>query len=138
MSKQETMTVDEWKKARGEWVPQKGEQKGNIRPRHTPGVMNKVEQRMDYELDLLKRGGHIKEYHFEAVKLKLAKRTTFTVDFWIFWADGTIEARDVKGGPPEDDFMVKIKVAAAMFRQFKFTIHAAQKGGTWNVTEITP
>lgn len=36
----ETMDVNEFKKARGEWLPSK--QPGNVRPKHTPGQMNKT------------------------------------------------------------------------------------------------
>ena len=132
---QETMTVEQFKQARGERnnLPQ-----AKQRQRHESGVMNKTEAKMDFELDLLKRAGKIKHYSFESHKLKLAKRTWFTIDFWIEWADGTIECRDVKGGPPEDDFMVKIKVAADKFRQYKFTIWYAERGGAWQEEVVCP
>src|SRR6478736_4295665 len=120
MSKQETLTIEQ---ARAQGLlpadalklPGAGGGRGNARPRHRPGVMNKTEQRMDWELSLLRTAGEIRYYSFESIKLKLAKKTWFTVDFWIIWKDGTIEAREVKGHW-EDDARVKIKVAAEMYR----------------------
>jgi len=131
----ETMSVEEFKRARGEFIPAKA---AKVRPRHEPGVMNKTEKRMDYELDLLKRAGKIRWYGFETHKLKLAKKTWFNIDFWIEWADGTTEARDVKGsGPMEEDARIKIKVAAEKFRQYRFTIWRAMKND-WQEEIIKP
>lgn len=134
MPKQETMDVDQFRRAAGIVAPSKPQ--GNARPKHAPGVMNKTEARMDWELDLLKRDGQIKEYFFESVKLKLAKATWYTPDFFIVWTNGTLECRECKGHW-EDDARAKFKIAAEKFRQFKFTAYKPIKGG-WDVEEIRP
>ena len=88
--------------------------------RHKPGVMNDTESA--YE-DILKEQfitGEIKEYHFEAITLKLAKDCRYTPDFMVVDKDDIIEFREVKGRWM-DDARVKIKVAAKMF-PFKFHI----------------
>jgi hypothetical protein len=123
---------DLFKRTSGGFAP-----KGNARPAHTPGEMNKLEAAMDCELDALKRGGQILAYYFEAVTLKLAKRTHYRPDFFILWSDGSIEVRECKGHW-EDDARAKIKIAADKFRCFKFTAYTKAKGGGWNVEEIVP
>lgn len=56
----ETMDVNEFKKARGEWLPSK--QPRNVRPKHTPGVMPASESdgigRITLWLPKLPRGSH--------------------------------------------------------------------------------
>ena len=91
---------------------------------HKPGQMNKTESAYAEYLERLKLGGHICDWKYEAVKLRLADKTFYTPDFLVVMPDGLIELREVKGFL-EDDARVKIKVAA---EQFPFRFIAVKKG----------
>lgn len=99
---------------------------------HTPGVMNKTEACYAAYLEQLKNAGEVIWYAFEGVRLRLAKQTTYTPDFIVMNADGTIECREVKGHW-EDDARIKIKVAAEMF-PFRFI--AVKKDGSGWIEEV--
>jgi intergrase/recombinase len=90
--------------------------KGRTRqPKNGP---NKTEQAYQDLLELAKRNGDILWYGFEKIKLRIAPKTFYTVDFFVLTSDGFLEAHEVKGHW-EDDARVKIKVAAEMF-PFRF------------------
>ena len=89
------------------------------RKRHESGEMNGLESRYASHLQMLQHTGQIASYRFEAVKLRLAKKTFLTVDFWVVMHDGHVELHEVKGHW-EDDARVKTKVAAEMFHEFAF------------------
>lgn len=100
--------------------------------RHTPGQMNKTEERYAAILQLRKLAGEIVDWQFEAVKFQLAKLCTYSPDFMIFYPDGRIEFIDVKGsGIIDDKSIVKIKCAAEKFYAFDFVmeIEQAKKSG---------
>lgn len=102
---------------------------------HRPGVMNKTEEAYGDHLSERQARGEIREYHFEAVKLRLAKNCTYTPDFMVISADGTVEMHEVKGFW-RDDARVKIKVAAA---QYPFVFLAVKKKGRgWETETIQP
>ena len=103
------------------------------RPRHVAGVMNKLEAAYDEHLQLLQREGRVVWYRFESVKLKLAKNTHLTVDFFVMNAAGELEAHEVKGYW-EEDARVKVKVAAEMY-PFRFLAIQRAGGGAWQ-TEV--
>jgi len=65
--------------------------------------------------------GQIQHFQFEPLRLRLGKdwKTSYTPDFLVVAADGTLELHEVKGHW-EDDARVKIKVAAEKYPQFKF------------------
>lgn len=86
--------------------------------RRIPGVMNKLEARYAADLALLTAKGFILWYAYEAVRLTLAKQTTYTPDFMVMRDDCTIEFHEVKGFWTQSA-RVKIKVAAEKF-PFKF------------------
>jgi hypothetical protein len=94
------------------------------RPRHEAGRMNATEAAYASHLEWRKRQGEVLWYAFEAIRLRLADKTTLTVDFFVLLADLSLEAHEVKGGHWEDDARVKVKVAA---EQFPFRFIAAQK-----------
>jgi hypothetical protein len=101
------------------------------------GVMNKTEARYAAHLEAEKLAGRVKWFCFESVKLKLAKNTHVTVDFFVLTGDDRLEAHDVKGARVivEDDALCKIKVAASLFPwPFKFVY--PRKGGGWDVEEF--
>lgn len=107
------------------------------RGHHTPGQMNKLEARYAAELEARKLAGEIVLYRFEALKLKLAKNTFLTPDFFVIAADSTVEFHECKGFW-EDDARVKIKVAAEMF-PFRFIAvkaRAKKDGGGWAYEEF--
>lgn len=89
------------------------------RARHQSGEMNGLESRYAAHLQMRQLTGQIASYRFEAVKLRLAKKTFLTVDFWVVMPDGHVELHEVKGFW-EDDARVKTKVAAEMFHEFTF------------------
>lgn len=103
------------------------------RPRHVAGVMNKLEAAYDEHLQLLQREGRVVWYRFESVKLKLAKNTHLTVDFFVMNAAGELEAHEVKGYW-EEDARVKVKVAAEMY-PFRFLAIQRANDGGWQ-TEV--
>lgn len=76
--------------------------------------MNKTESAYRDHLELRRISGEIAWYGFEAIKLRLAKATFFTPDFFVMLANGELEAHEVKGHW-EDDARVKVKMAAELF-----------------------
>lgn len=98
------------------------------------GKMNKTEIAYSQHLEALKSCGEIVWWKFEAIKLRLADSTFYTVDFFVMKSSGELEAHEVKGHWM-DDARVKIKVAA---ESFPFRFIAVQKksrkqGGGWKV-----
>lgn len=105
------------------------------RPRHVASVMNKLETKYAAHLEMRKTTGEIREYRFEPMKLRLAPRTYFDVDFLVLARDSwptmtdsySVELHEVKGHW-EDDARVKMKVAATMFPWWTF------RGVQWDKT----
>jgi hypothetical protein len=110
---------------------------GRIRPR--AGVMNRNEQNYARHLELLKHEKKILWYSFEGIKLRLADKTFFTVDFFCLNADGQLVAKEVKGRSGKsywclDDAKAKVKLAAEIF-PFQFSIVWNDKG-LWKEEEV--
>jgi len=101
------------------------------------GDMNKTETAYDTHLWALRHAGEIQWHKFEAVKLRLADNTFYTVDFFVLAGDGVLEAHEVKGFW-QDDARVKIKVAASLypFRFLAFTPKPKKDGGGWKREEF--
>ena len=106
-------------------------------PRSRVKGMNRLESRFAAELAAWVNVGILQWYAYEAVKLRLAKKTWFTPDFvgqkvgepfLTFW--------ETKGWM-RDDANVKIKVASETYRHFKFVV-VRWVGGTWEYQEIEP
>ena len=112
-------------------------------PAHLPKLkprMNGLETRRAAELEALKRAGEIRSYQFEALKLVLADRTTYTPDFLVELNDRALVLEETKGHW-RDDARVKIKVAARLFPMFRFvalTPRKRREGGGWNREEFRP
>ena len=85
--------------------------RATARPQRIPGQMNKTEQRYAMHLEVRKRAGEIVKFGYESIKLILAPNTSYTPDFYVVCADGSMEFHEVKGFW-EDDSRVKFKVAA--------------------------
>ncbi len=117
---------------------QKRGQKPSIPPKPTHTMlrtdgMNKLEARYAKEvLDIRQMAGEIVSWKYEAIKLRLAKRTWYTPDFCVEvygFTGNHLEIHETKGHWG-DDARVKIKVAAEMFPEFKF-VAVQNKKGIW-------
>lgn len=100
------------------------------------GTMNRTEEAYAAFLELRKRAGEIAWYRFEGIKLRLADKTFLTVDFAVMLSDGQLEMHDVKGGPIQEDALVKLKVAA---EAYPLAFYIARKGKTangWAITQV--
>lgn len=93
----------------------------SLRPRHEAGEMNGIEKAYAAHLEARRVCGEIKDWKFEAIKLKLARATFLTLDFLVTKPDDRLELHDTKGHM-EDDAAVKIKVAAEMFPMFRIVV----------------
>lgn len=105
---------------------------------HERGEMNKTEARYASHLELRRIAGEILSWSFEPITLRLAKRTTYTPDFFVVTASREIELHEVKGSwraPHQDDARVKIKVAAKLFPEFRF-VSASVDGKSWKFEEF--
>ena len=100
--------------------------------RKVPGTMNKLEQKWADHLSSLKRSGEIEGWRYEAIKFKLADNTFYNPDFVVTYP-GHIEIHETKGFRREDA-MVKIKVAAALYHEFRFLL-IEWKDKQWKFTE---
>jgi hypothetical protein len=98
--------------------------------------MNKLETDYDEWLAGLQFGGAIVLRRYEAIKLRLAKRTWFTPDFMVMLMDGSVEFHEVKGFW-EDDARVKMKVATETFPEFRF-LAVTRKKGEWKHEDFEP
>lgn len=97
--------------------------------------MNKTEATYGFRLELRKKAGEIVDYKFESIRLRLAKNTFYTPDYFVVLED-CIEIHEVKGFW-EEDARVKIKVAAELYPCFRF-IAVRGKAGAWEFESIEP
>jgi hypothetical protein len=101
------------------------------RRRPAPGAMNKLETDYADHLALKKAAGHIVDFRYEAVKIRLADNTYYTADFLVIADDWVVELHEVKGYW-EDDARVKTKVAAEMYPWFRFVgVTRPKKNDPW-------
>lgn len=100
------------------------------------GTMNRTEESYSAFLELRKRAGEVSWYRFEGVKLRLADKTFLTMDFAVMLATGELEMHDVKGGPIQDDAMVKLKVAAEAYPFPFFVVRKGKTPTSWTVTPV--
>jgi len=108
--------------------------KANLAPRDRG--MNKTETKFSHRLEALKRAGTIVDWRFEALKFRLADMTTYTPDFLVISADGSITLIDTKAYWKKagkvgitEDANVKIKVVAEQYPWFAFQTTWEQDGG---------
>lgn len=86
-------------------------------------------------LEAKKRAGEIVSYRFEAIKLRLADRTTYTPDFAVVLLDRRVAFVEVKGGFVREDAAVKLKIAAELYPEFTFTLAQWSKG-QWSLRQM--
>jgi hypothetical protein len=83
------------------------------------GRMNKTEEAYSRYLEYGRQSGEIRQWMFEPIKLRLAKKTWYTPDFLVIRSDGSVAFHEVKGFW-RDDARVKIKVATEIYPMFRF------------------
>lgn len=101
------------------------------------GEPTKLERRYMAYLDQQKLAGAIKWWAFELVKLKLAKNTHITIDFFVMTDLDELQARDTKAHREAvmDDALVKTKVAAELCPWPFFFVYPRDDGG-WDMERI--
>lgn len=95
--------------------------------------LNKTEKAYLAYLRMLK----VPQLRIQAVTLKLADDCRFTADFTFVDENGRMTFVDVKGFQREDA-LIKIKMAAREFLEFRFVIVKKQKGIGWEITDVKP
>jgi len=88
---------------------------------HKTGQMNKTEKRFSLLLDAAIQAEEIERYEFERIKFRLAKNTYLTPDFYVVYPNH-IEIIEIKGGFIREDAIIKFKVAAEMFPEYKWKL----------------
>jgi hypothetical protein len=96
-----------------------------------------LEKRYAAYLDQQVLAGAIKWWRFEFVKLKLAKNTHLTIDFFVMTDLDELQARDTKAHRKAvtDDALAKTKVAAEMSPWPYFFVYERDDGG-WDMERI--
>jgi hypothetical protein len=93
--------------------------------------MNQSEARFSRLLDAMQQQGRIREWRFQAVKLRLADLTWYTPDFRVITAEGLVIFIEFKGSwsaPHQDDSRVKLKVAAEQFTDCRWMAFELKTG----------
>lgn len=85
--------------------------KPHVPPRRSE--MNRTEQSYALGLEARRRAGEVREYHYEAIKLKIGPHTWYTPDFLVIAADGEVQIHEVKGYWRDD---AKVKTRAILDR----------------------
>jgi hypothetical protein len=113
---------------------------------HISGAMNKTEAAYALWLQSEEKYGFItKALPFGSITFKLADDTRYTPDFPVVLPDGTLELRDTKGSKAkkiagvkigtqpyvEEDALIKIKVAAERFPEFRWALVWLDKDSGW-------
>ena len=104
-----------------------------VPPQKAKGVarvreMNKLEAAYAEFLKAEMAADRVLWWAFERMKFILADRTSYTPDFAVMTADGTMEYHETKGWWREDA-RIKIKIAADLF-PFRF-VGITRKGQQW-------
>lgn len=100
------------------------------------GEPNKGEAAFARVLEFEKQQGRVLWFGFEKIKLRIGKKCWLTIDYFVFFSDGTVEAIDVKGRKGDgyycrEDAKVKLRAAASLFPIFRVAVVWPQKGGSW-------
>lgn len=97
----------------------------------------KLEQRYANYLDQQKLAGAIKWWAFELVKIKVAKNTHITIDFFVMTDLDELQARDTKAHRKavKDDALAKTKMAAELCPWPYFFVYEREDGG-WDMERI--
>jgi hypothetical protein len=101
------------------------------------GEMTKLERECAAYLDQQKLAGAIKWWAFERIKIKIAKNTHITLDFFVMTDLDELQARDTKANRKAvtDDALAKTKVAAELCPWPFFYVYPRDDGG-WDMERI--
>ncbi|MDQ7981879.1 hypothetical protein QYH69_32165 [Paraburkholderia sp. SARCC-3016] len=101
------------------------------------GEMTKLEREYAAYLDQQKLAGAIKWWAFERIKIKIAKNTHITLDFFVMTDLDELQARDTKANRKAvtDDALAKTKVAAELCPWPFFYVYPRDDGG-WDMERI--
>lgn len=102
----------------------------NNPPKRKP-LLNKTESR--FLARLIQENPGVK-IGIQSLTIKIAHDCRYTPDFWHMTANGLI-FYEVKGPFIREDSIIKLKAAAAMFQEFRFTL-AQWKDGKWTTKTI--
>lgn len=105
--------------------------------------MNKTEARYADTLDAMIAAGHVSEWHYEPMALKLADELRWHPDFLVVTDAGEMELHEVKGQKRgaaekyhvEDDARAKLRVAARQY-PFRVVVVWPNNAGGWHREEI--
>jgi hypothetical protein len=99
---------------------------------------SRTEQRYALLLGQWQETGQVLRWRYEAMRLRLAPRTTLTVDFWLTMppalADPRMQLHEVKGGfdVRQEESLVKLKQAAALYPEYRFfKVHYGDQQWHW-------
>jgi hypothetical protein len=110
----------------------------DAKPAHkVKDAMNKTEAAFALELQVMQENGDVRWWRFEAINLRLAKKTWYRPDFAVVNADGSWTMYEVKGFW-RDDARVKIKVAAELYRGVYRFVAVRRVKGRWDYEEVVP
>ena len=102
---------------------------------HKTGRMNGTERRYSMLLKAAVQAGEIERWEFERLNVRLADNTYFLADFYVVYSDH-VEMHEIKGGLIRDDAIVKFKVAAETFPEFRWKmIQWKSKKEGWKVVK---
>lgn len=110
--------------------------KPKSRAQRPSGFDSKLEEDYDVILHGGLLSGELKAYTYGSVKLRLAKKTWLTPDFFLQYADGRLAFHETKGYM-RDDAAVKLKVAADRFPWAEFWL-VTREAGIWQWKQIIP
>lgn len=116
--------------AEGKWVKAGSVGNTGTKPKQVQkkaGEMNLTEKRYECILKEKKLSGQIKDYKYEAIKLKLDQGVTFTPDFLVIFNDNSIEYHEVKNAFIREDAKLKFKWCVQAYPFFAFKMMQYQK-----------
>ncbi len=99
---------------------------------------SKTERYYAWELDEQKKAGDISRWEYEALKFRLAwsqkdgtRGVIYTPDFCVWYPDGKLELREIKGGFIREAARVRYLVAQRLYPEFKWRMIQRTKDGSW-------
>jgi hypothetical protein len=103
--------------------------------------MNRTEEGYSAHLLLRRQAGEVAWYGFEAMTLRLADQTRFTVDFAVLVPAGDgafrLEGHEVKGGFFREAARVRVRVAASEYPWISFVVVRLVRG-RWTFEPVPP
>jgi len=97
--------------------------------------MNGTERAWADVLAARQLAGEIRWWGWEPVKLILAEKTTYTIDFLVLANDGIVEGHEIKGYA-RDDWAVKFKVARRLHPWVGRWVVVKRENGQWKTTTL--